>query len=381
MGALNSSARDSMADQSRNDRLHTAMLVLITYWAFALIVDTRHHAFEGFRIESFLILEHLPFYAGWGLICLALGVHYLQSLRLGLPLRERLPAGYWLAALGAMSFGVGGLLDFAWHEAFGFEQNLAVAWSPSHLILAVSEAVVSLGVLRYSLQQPGRVAAAATSFTAALPITIPIAEVLWSAMWTTWYSDPITADFASGGAVVGALDAYNHVEYMSAAAQIAGTLGMLWSVAIVTPVIVLALSRWRLPVGSVTVIVSFYALIKAATVDGWVYLLAIVGGAVLTDVAWGWIRETRRDASRTAYIALAVLLPVSQAMLYFGIVATQTSGLIWAVHLWSGVIAMSGLVGAWFGFLVICGVHLRAREPAAVESAEVPNPLAPTPAS
>lgn len=47
------------------------------------------------------------------------------------------PPGYAFAVLGVLVFGFGGVGDFVWHSAFGFEESFEALVSPSHLTLAV----------------------------------------------------------------------------------------------------------------------------------------------------------------------------------------------------------------------------------------------------
>ena len=333
----------------REERLHRIMLAVVFFWACATYVDARHHAYAGFRIESFFIPEHVPLYAGWLAACAVLGIYYLQSARQRLPLSTRLPSSYWLAAVGAIGYGLAGGFDMLWHAMFGFEQNLAATWSPSHLALLAAKLIVAAGVLRYSLDH--RIQDDTSSLKAALPLLIPVAVILWYAMWTTWYSNPLTADYASGGALVGQLDAFDHLEYGAWAAAVAGTLGMLWNVAILVPFLIVPVARWRLPVGSITLVVALFSVIMAAVVDTWIYLPAFLGGAILGDVVWAWVRRDGRTDQPLAYAAIGAVVPVGQGIGYFAAVALLPLGILWPVHLWAGVLVMSAVVGGWLAYL------------------------------
>jgi len=333
----------------REERLHRIMLGVVFFWACAVYVDARHHAYDGFRIESFFIPEHVPLYSGWLAACAVLGIYYLQSARQGLPFSSRLPSSYWLVALGAIAYGLAGGFDLLWHATFGFEQNLAVTWSPSHLALVASHLLVLAGILRFSLAH--RLDGDTRSLIAALPLLIPVAAILWHAMWTTWYSNPLTADYASGGALVGQLDAFDHLEYGAWTAAVAGTLGMLWNVAILIPFLIVPLARWRLPVGSITLVVALYSVIMAAVVDTWIYLPAFLGGAILGDVVWAWIRRNGRTDQPLAYTAVGVVVALAQGIGYFAAVALLPLGILWPVHLWAGVLVMSAAVGGWLAYV------------------------------
>jgi hypothetical protein len=251
--------------------------------------------------------------------------------------------------VGAIGYGLAGGLDMLWHSAFGFEQNLSVTWSPSHLALKTADFFVLAGLLRYSLAHRGP--DDTMSLRAALPLLIPMAIVLWYAMWTTWYTNPLTADWASGGALVSHLDAFDYLEYGSGAGMVAGTLGMLWNVVLLVPFLVVPLARWSLPVGSITIMVALYAVIMTAAVDTLIFLPAVIGGAILGDVLWAWIRRVGRTGQPAAYAVLGAVVALAQGIGYFATVASLPSGIVWPVHLWAGVLVMSAAVGGWLGYL------------------------------
>ena len=50
--------------------------------------------------------------------------------------------------------------------------------------------------------------------------------------------------------------------------------------------------------------VTLYAVIMTAAVDTWIFLPAIIGGAILADVLWAWIRHAGRTGQPVAYAAL-----------------------------------------------------------------------------
>ncbi len=349
MQARSSTPTEVVVPAKREERLHRLMLVVVLYWACAIYIDAYHHAHDGFHIESFFIWEHLPLYAGWLAAGAVLAFYYLQSARLGLSRAQRLPSAYWLVAVGAVGYGLAGGLDMLWHSAFGFEQTLSVTWSPSHLALKTADFFVLAGLLRYSLAH--RNPDDTRSLRAALPLLIPMSIVLWYAMWTTWYTNPLTADWASGGSLVSHLDAFDYLEYGSGAGMVAGTLGMLWNVVLLVPFLVVPLARWSLPVGSITIMVSLYAVIMTASVDTFVFLPAILGAAILGDVLWAWIRRSGRTDRPEAYALLGAVISLAFGIGYFATVATLPSGITWPVHLWAGVLFMSAAVGGWLGYL------------------------------
>ena len=135
----------------REERLHRLMLAVVLYWACSIYIDASHHAHDGFRIESFFIWEHLPLYADGSRPVLCSPFTTCSPGDSAFPSRSdsRPTTGSWQRAPWGMDSQAE--FDMLWHGAFGFEQNLAVTWSPSHLALKAADFVVLAGLLRYSL--------------------------------------------------------------------------------------------------------------------------------------------------------------------------------------------------------------------------------------
>ena len=55
---------------------------------------------------------------------------------------------------GCLAFGVGGVLDLAWHLTFGIERSFQALISPTHLILMGSGALIVSGPLRAAWRRP-----------------------------------------------------------------------------------------------------------------------------------------------------------------------------------------------------------------------------------
>ncbi len=65
-----------------------------------------------------------------------------------------MPVGYGLSLVGLLIFVVGGVGDLLWHELFGFEHDLEALLSPSHLVLALSGALMVAGPFRSAWHRP-----------------------------------------------------------------------------------------------------------------------------------------------------------------------------------------------------------------------------------
>jgi Tol biopolymer transport system component len=95
------------------------------------------------KVDSFFTPWHAVLYSGYAANAAVL----FASVRFERG-RLRAPRGYGLAVLGAVIFGVAGVLDMLWHIAFGVEVNVSALLSPSHLLLATGATLMVLGPLR-----------------------------------------------------------------------------------------------------------------------------------------------------------------------------------------------------------------------------------------
>lgn len=103
-----------------------------------------HHRTE---LESFFTPAHALLYAGFGA---AAAVLLLASSRVEEGrFRLRPPVGYRAAVIGVPLFLAGGVGDSIWHTIFGIEQDVDALLSPTHLVLGLGAAAISLALESY----------------------------------------------------------------------------------------------------------------------------------------------------------------------------------------------------------------------------------------
>ena len=149
MSTVLASEMETDVASARPSRLDVVMSVLAVVLVGGFFVDLWAHS-HGRVDETFLTPWHGILYAGallHGVVLLGLA---LQGRKQGLGLRQSLPSGYGLSLVGAALFLVAGVLDLAWHEAFGFEDGTEALLSPSHLLLAASGIFMVAGPVRSS---------------------------------------------------------------------------------------------------------------------------------------------------------------------------------------------------------------------------------------
>jgi hypothetical protein len=341
-------------------RFHWIAIGLMILGTIGTHIDAWTHAHFGFAIESFLTPSHYILYASWlGLLILVL-TYAARGRRAGRPRREWMPQGYGLFALGVGLFWVGGAFDLIWHSIVGFEANFEFTLSPSHLTLLLAAVLAGLGPLRHALALREGAAPSGTRRTQVdLALTIGMAILLTKVTWPTWYYDPLTIDFASGGVVAGRLPAFAGIDFESSAAPIAGASGMLVITVLLVSFLIVALHRWRLPLGAATFILLFPALLRALAVDAYVFLPAILGAAIVAEAIWAWIRRggEERLSSPIGYRVIAVAFPAALLTLYFTIIALVTPGVVWPIEVWLGIIFLASGAGGLLGLaMTLAGV-------------------------
>ena len=112
-------------------------------------------------VDSFFTPWHALLYGAFALAAAWSVALVLLRGRQGTPWRSRIPRGYGWGLVGVAVFGVGGLLDMAWHLAFGVETGLDALVSPTHLLLLVGGILLVASPVRSALvaDRPGHGAA------------------------------------------------------------------------------------------------------------------------------------------------------------------------------------------------------------------------------
>lgn len=339
-------------------RFHYLMIGLIILLQIGGSIDGYYHVYYGFKIESFFILPHYVMYGAWFAILVSVFFYARLQFKKGRNMADWLPPRYALTALGALLFGIAGGLDIISHSLLGFEFNLQVLLSPSHQVLFVAFGLIYFGVLNHAIYQFRRSPREhQNSFRTSLPLLVGIASLLIIVIWPAWYFDPFAADYASKGAVVGARDAYNWIDYGSPTAEIAGVEGILLNTFILIPFVILPLYRWRLPSGTLLFILGWVFIQRAIILGVYNYLPAFLGAALVGELIWAWMRRggEGRLSSPFGYRLLAFSVPWVLFSLYFLIISFMPNGVIWPATLWTGSIWMAALVGVLLSLIIIPG--------------------------
>ena len=112
----------------------------------------------------------------------------------------------------------------------------------------------------------------------------------------------------------------------------------------------LALRRWDLPFGAMTLLFTLAIGLLAAAHEQFLLIAVAVVGGLLADLLQTQLRPSaeQRGALRMfAFAALAALFAV-----YF-LALGVTEGLSWSIHLWTGAILQAGVAGLLLSYVFI----------------------------
>jgi hypothetical protein len=250
--------------------------------------------------------------------------------------RTALPDGYGLALAGAGLWVVGGPFDAAWHTVFGFEANVEALMSPAHTVLALGCALMSSGPLRAGLRRP------AGPWRDELPMVLSLTFVTCLLTFFMQIAHPLANLWGGGSGAE------------SATVTELGIVSVLFTAAIIVAPVLLLLRQGRLPVGSVTILVTLNSVAMGFLYHQGAYplpaIVAVAAGGCAADLLRVWLRPSVLRPA--AFRAWAFALPTLLQLGYFGALHVST-GIAWSVHLWAGAVVFAGIVGCLLSYLAL----------------------------
>jgi hypothetical protein len=328
--------RQAVPDQRWFDWL---MAVLSAWLIGGAFVDGWAHT-HGQVDTSFFTPWHAVFYTGFLAVAGALvGALVHQRVRRG-TWQQALPPGYNLALLGVVIFGCGGVGDMLWHTFFGIEKDVEALVSPTHIMLGCGGWLMVGGPFYAAWQ---RLRHPEGRWHQHLPWLLSLTWMLSTGTFLTQIAHPVV--YLWGGGPVPATSGWMW--------QALGVVGMLWDTGFLVGFILLTMRRWVLPAGALTLVIGLNAVAMGFLYRG-AYpvlpVLARVVAALGAEVVYTWLRPSVQRPGAWRLFAAAV--PVLLTTLHFGTLAL-TVGVWWSVHLWTGTIVLTGLVGLLVSLLLV----------------------------
>lgn len=343
-------------EAARNELAHRAAWL---DWALALtsclmvvgaILDAWAHDNVP-RLETFFTPWHGVLYSGMLASSIVLLVALVRGRLAGQGWRQALPVGYRPSLVGVFLFALGGLGDMTWHLLFGIEDDFEALISPTHLLLAVGGALIVGGPLRAAWSRPER--SVRSGLISWLPALLSLTLTLSLLMFFTDHASPFTRPWLVGSRLFFTPEPTHGQAFGGSQGEMeqgAGATAILLYAGMLTGLVLLAIRRWDLPSGSLTLLFTL-AIGLSLVPHGQIRFVPVaIAGGIAGDVLYGVLRPSveRRGALRL----FAFAVPAALFALYFAALAL-TEGISWVVHVWAGAIFLAGIVGLLASYLAV----------------------------
>ncbi|MBA2681405.1 MAG: hypothetical protein H0U76_23770 [Ktedonobacteraceae bacterium] len=327
--AGNASGARSFIGHLGFDRL---LSILSCWFLGGLFVDGWAHS-HGKVDNTFFTPWHAVLYSGYFSMAAVLIVVVWLNHRHGYSWLRSIPRGYMLSLFGVPLFTVAGAGDLVWHTLFGFEVGIEPLLSPTHLLLAFSAALMITGPVRAVWGRADK----NDGWRGLQPAIFSLVAFLALLTFFTSFAHPI-------------VDASSVTNFISNDLKSRTVAGLLLQTTLLMGVILVAVRRWQLPVGSMTVLIAPNAALMTVFSDSYLLIPGALAAGIIADVLLWRLRPSvkRIDALRT----FAIAVPIVYYTFYFATLGI-TYGITWSIHLWMGAIVMSGVVGLLLSYVLV----------------------------
>ncbi len=344
--------RDPCERTAGSLRFDMAVALLSVWLTAGTFLDGFAHHNLPETLETFFTPWHAVLYSGFTAVAGLLVFQYARNIGRGYAWNRAVPAGYTLALLGVPLFIAAGVGDFIWHELFGFETGVEALFSPTHLMLAAGGVLLFSGPLRAAWRRSSVSAAArwATHLPAVLSMLLILSAFTFFTDYANTFSSPdllVEAGEFSGDATADALFQFHR--------QVQGVAGLLIPMALLMGVVLLGIRQRALPPGGLTLLVIGNSLLMAgfhfAEVSAYPQVLAAaLAGGLVADAALRWLKPSVERVRELRVFAFVVPFALS---LFFFAVLIGTTGIWWSIHVWTGVVFLSGIVGLLLSYVAV----------------------------
>ena len=291
---------------------------------------------------SFFTPWHAVLYTGFLAVAGWVVGTLMHNVARGNAWRRALPPGYHLSFVGTVVFAAGGLADFLWHRLFGIEQSLEALYSPSHLTLAVGSALIMSGPFRAAWKRRDR--ASTPGWRQLWPMLLSLTFTLSGFTFSAQALHPLVP--------LRRAMAFSRADDMLFYLQALTIASVLIQTELKIGIILLALRRWRLPPGSITLVFTLNGLLMCTLDphDDYGLMLPVTLPGLVAD---GLLVPLQPSPRRPwTFRLFAFVVPVVFYLCYF-VALRLMKGMWWSVHLWTGAIVLAGLVGWLLSYLIL----------------------------
>jgi hypothetical protein len=232
---------------------------------------------------------------------------------------------------------------------FGVEQSLEALYSPSHLTLAVGSALIMSGPFRAAWQRRDRTPT--PGWGGLLPMLLSLTFTLPGFTFSAQVLHPLLP-LRRMMALPGAHEMWLYLHTLLIAS-------VLIQILLKMGFVLLAMRRWRLPPGSLTLVFTLNGLLMCTLDPSNEY--GLLAPVMLTGLVADGLRSRLQPTPERpwAFRLFAFVVPVVFYLGYFEALRLM-KGWWWSVHLWTGAIVLAGLAGWLLSYLILPPPQLRA---------------------
>lgn len=329
-------------------RTDLVLSILGVWFTIGLMLDAWAHNNVP-NLESFFTPWHAVFYSGFAVTAGWVLWTCRPALRDGPGGLRLAPIGYrsTVVALGVFAAAAAG--DLVWHTAFGIEQDLAILFSPTHLLLGAAMITIVTTPVRSQWADPAL--GTSPGLRRLLPAVLGMAFATTLVMLYLQYANALT--YPDWDVVISTAGADQlHTAHMVGSFVVSNVVLFL-------PLLALA-RRWRLPAGATTIIYLAVGGLAAAVtgLHNLPILIAFLIAGLCVDglavvLAPGVDRPGRYRAFAAAaalltwsLVVVTALLTVERPVLDLGVNPER------GLELWTGLPIVQALI-AWLLALLL----------------------------
>lgn len=324
-----------MNNYPKTTRSFDLWFVTFGFWfMIGLFLDGWAHNHLVSSLETFFTPWHAVFYSGFGAVSALLVFRAIKNYFLGFRWPRLLPREYHLALWGVFIFFLSGIGDLLWHTIFGIEADVEALLSPTHLLLALGGVIMMCAPFhalwhRDIKEKPPTIAIllSVTFFFSLLTFMTQFTHPLHH----PWMDIAFNTDPSDSG-------------------QAIGVASIIIQTGILMGVILTVLKRWQFPFLSFTFILGLNIILMSVLQDQFRFIPTFIISGLIIDILYKILKP--KISNPVAIRIFATLMPM---IIYSSYVITifLTSGTWWSIHLWSGAIVISGIVGFLLSYLII----------------------------
>jgi len=354
---------EKMAKAVSSRRFDWIMVMVCVWWLGGVFIDGWAHSNLP-QLETFFTPWHAILYAGYLAVAITLIVMIMLNLSrtaagqsangkapsLGTLITtswpekrwmQAIPAGYELSLLGIGIFAISGVGDLTWHSLFGIERGTEALLSPTHLGLALGLGLALSGPLRATWRRADYI----SSWRQLGPAVVSLTFTFSLLTFFTAYAHPLVTPWPI-------------LNIPNSGGSTRGITNILLQTGVTMSFILLALRRWRLPIGTFTFFFTLNAILMTVFAPKTVALTLptpLLAG-LTTDLLYTWLQPSEEQPISVRLFAFVV--PGTFYLFYFinlDIVGPLISGnhIVWPIPFWAGAPVIAGITGFLLSYVMI----------------------------